>query len=122
MVFTNESLLPVGVSKWGSFTWIPGVGGSRIAAHRRGACSGHGGARTRRKGRSSRPAAQPGLPSGGPSGERSASVREHRGWCAALTLESVPVGAGAGGRRRSLGPDHGREGALLFHCRDDIGR
>lgn len=39
-----------------------------------------------------------------------------------LTLKPVSICAGARWRRRSLGPDHRSKGALLFHCRDDIGR
>lgn len=61
---------------------------------------------------------QPGLPAPGTSGRSSAAASGRR----TLTLQSVPIGAGAGRRRGGLGPDHGREGALLFHCRDDIGR
>lgn len=70
-------------------------------------------------------ASRPSLPAGGPgdSPTKAPGARPARPQArTALTLESVPVGAGAGGRRRGLGPDHGRKGALLFHCRDDIGR
>lgn len=33
-----------------------------------------------------------------------------------LTLQAVPVGAGAGGRRGRLGSDNWCESTLLFHC------
>lgn len=38
-----------------------------------------------------------------------------------LTLQAVPVGAGAGGRRGGLGSDDWRESTLLFHGRDHVG-
>lgn len=34
-------------------------------------------------------------------------------------MQSVAVGAGAGGGWGGLGSDHGGEGALLFNCGDD---
>lgn len=39
-----------------------------------------------------------------------------------LTLKSISICTGARWWRRGLGPDNGSKGALLFHCRDDIGR
>lgn len=36
-------------------------------------------------------------------------------WGLRLTLQAVPVGAGAGGRRGGLGSDDWRESTLLFH-------
>lgn len=37
-------------------------------------------------------------------------------------LKSISICTGARWWRRGLGPDNRSEGALLFHCRDDIGR
>lgn len=38
-----------------------------------------------------------------------------------LTLQAVPIGAGAGGRRGGLGSNHGCKCTLLFHGRDHVG-
>lgn len=43
-------------------------------------------------------------------------------WEIQLTLKSISICTGARWWRRGLGPDNGSKGALLFHCRDDIGR
>lgn len=42
-------------------------------------------------------------------------------WGLGLTLQAVPIGAGAGGRRGGLGSDDGCESALLFHGGDHVG-
>lgn len=43
-------------------------------------------------------------------------------WEIQLTLKSISICTGARWWRRGLGPDNRSKGALLFHCRDDIGR
>lgn len=51
-----------------------------------------------------------------------AAMRRHKRREATLTLKSIGICTGARRRWRCLGPDNGGKGALLFHCRDDIGR
>lgn len=135
----------LGLSEWCHSYEYRGRGYRSTADHRR-ACNGHEtckGSESVPEARAVAPARlgqNPALPTPrpGPCGPAPAwpalrrrlrtdppGLQEHPGTparAAPLTLESIPIGAGAGGRRRSLGPDHRREGALLFHCRDDIGR
>lgn len=129
MGFASETLLLVGVSPgagdvlhvatgWGGSSRCGSVVGWG------GACMGRGRGEDPEGGLELAPrgTAWPALRVGWLWGGEPSGARRALGPAPPLTLQSVPVGAGAGGRRRSLGPDHGREGALLFHCRDDIGR
>lgn len=67
---------------------------------------------------------------------RTEEMRAKRSWCppqqrhicfrpgrveSGLTLQAVPIGAGAGGRRGGLGSDDWCESTLLFHGGDHVG-